>query len=218
MDRWRRNFDGAGVEERRQHRELVVLAFELVRLTGLERGEHCPQALHVVAQARARCRRPRRRVAPLVVPLHLGADAELEATVRQMLQVPRELRRHHRAARKGDGDVGRQLDPLGVLGRDSDRQERIVPRFGRRQVVEAQRFHLARGPGVVADTRCRLSLPGVLLSLEAQQDRLDFQAHRAPPEGSGKRQTVVCPRSAACYKNGRFQSKCERPRRQVGDH
>ena len=97
-----RVLDRPRVEERRHQRELVVLAPERRPRAVLpvvpDRADH----LDVLAQPRPRRRVPRRPVATDVVALHLRPQPEQEAPVRELLQVPRQLRRHHRAARERD--------------------------------------------------------------------------------------------------------------------
>src|SRR5262245_27373742 len=54
-----------------------------------------------------------------------------------------EVREDHRAARKRDRDGGDQLELRRVLGREQQRQERIVTRLGRVYAVVAGAFELA---------------------------------------------------------------------------
>ena len=157
--------------------ELVVLALERLRLAGREAVEHRLQHLHVLAETRSGARRPRRRVAELVVALHLRAEAEVEAAARELLQVPGELRGHHRAPRKRDRDVGAELDRLRVLGGDRQRQEGIVAGLRRADAVEAERLGGARGGGDVGERRLRLALAGVLRGVGVQEPGLDLEGH-----------------------------------------
>ncbi len=173
-----RVLDGARVEERRHQAELVVLALELWSPSVLEAVEHRLHAQDVLAQPRPGRRGPRRRVTPLDVGLHLGTEADREAALRKVLEVPRHLGGRHGAARKGDGDVGGQPHALGVLGRDRQRKERVVARFGRGHTVEAQRFHALRSGGDVGEARLVAAVACVLLRLRAEHDRLDPHAVR----------------------------------------
>ena len=76
--------------------------------------------------------------------LHLRAETETEAAARERLQIPGDLRGHHRAAREGDRDVGAELHAPGVLARRSaSGRNGIVARLGRRDAVEAERLGLA---------------------------------------------------------------------------
>jgi hypothetical protein len=77
----------------------------------------------------------------------LAPEPEDEASVRRALQVPRNLRRDHRRARKRDRDAGRQLEPLRVLGGDEEREEGIAVDFRRHDAVEAERFDAPDGIG-----------------------------------------------------------------------
>src|SRR4051812_2536066 len=95
--------DRAGVEERRHQRELVVLASERRPRGVLPVVPDRPNHMDVLAKPRAGRRIPWRAVATDVVALHLRAEAEEKAAVGELLQVPRELRRDHRAAWEGDG-------------------------------------------------------------------------------------------------------------------
>ena len=48
----------------------------------------------------------------------------------------------HRRARERDRDAGAELDALGVLGRERERQERVVPGLGGQQAVVAELLEL----------------------------------------------------------------------------
>jgi hypothetical protein len=63
------------------------------------------------------------------VRLDLGAEPEVEAAVRQQVQVVGALRQRHWVAGERDDDRGRELHALGVLGRDCERQQRVVRAF-----------------------------------------------------------------------------------------
>src|SRR5256885_13507448 len=78
-----------------------------------------------LAEPRAR-RQPRRRVAALVVALHLRAEPEDEAAARGGLEVPGDLRVDERAAREGDRDVGADRDALGRGRGERGGQIRVV--------------------------------------------------------------------------------------------
>jgi hypothetical protein len=173
-----RVLDRTRIEKARQQREPVVLALEehgLLRI--LEAREDRSEALQVFAHARAGAAWPRRAVATLVVSLDLAAETQAEASVRQLLQVPGALGGDHRAARKGDGDIGGEPDPPCASSRDGERQERVVPGLGCRHVVEAQRFE---APGAGDDLRRRdprLALPGILGALDRDEIGFDAQTH-----------------------------------------
>ena len=94
---------------------------------------------------------PRRRPgpgcpeAPLDLGLDLRAEPEPEPAVCEHLEVVRRIRKVHRAARKGDGDVRGEVDP-GVSGRaggEHQREEHIVLAFEREDAIDAGRGELA---------------------------------------------------------------------------
>jgi len=60
------------------------------------------------------------------VRLDLRTEAETEPAVRGELEVVRRLRERHRIAGERDRDRGRELYALGVLGREEQREERVV--------------------------------------------------------------------------------------------
>ena len=60
------------------------------------------------------------------------------------LQVVRGVRGEHRRAGERDRDAGAELDALRVLGRDRERQERIVRGLRREQPVVADLLELLR--------------------------------------------------------------------------
>src|SRR5262249_13694711 len=94
--------------------------------------------------------RPGRRVAALVVTLHLRPEAQDEAAAGRRLQVPADLRMHQGAARKGDGDVGADGDPLRAGRGDGGTQVWIVARLRRPDAVVAERLRVRRQPARLA--------------------------------------------------------------------
>ncbi|MDE0161610.1 MAG: hypothetical protein OXL98_07700 [Acidimicrobiaceae bacterium] len=84
---------------------------------------------------------------------------------RQRLQVPGDVRQHHRVAGEAHRDGGHQLDPLGVLGRQRQGQEGVVAGLGRQQPAVAVLLHhpgpAADGGELVAAGRLGESDPGV---------------------------------------------------------
>src|SRR5216117_4499698 len=102
-----------------------------------------PQRQDDLAQPRPR-RLELHREAALVVALDLRTEAEAEAAVGRLLEVPRDVGGDHRAAWERDRDGGAELETSGRGGGDGQRQERIVLGLGRPQAVEAERLHLAR--------------------------------------------------------------------------
>ena len=137
--------DLTGAEERRHQREAIVLAFIAGWFAGLERVEHRLHAEQVVTQTRAGWPQPRRSIATLVVSLHLRAEADAETSAGKALEVPRDLRGSHRAARERDRDVRAKRDLTRVLGSDHQRQKRIVSGLRRRDAIEAQFLDQASG-------------------------------------------------------------------------
>ncbi len=93
----------------------------------------------LLAHARERTR-PDGAVALLDVGLHLGAEAEDEAPPRQHVQVVGGVRELHGAPRRRDRDRARNLEPGRVLGRERERQERIVRALEREGAVVAEGF------------------------------------------------------------------------------
>ena len=138
-------------EERRHQRVAVELAFEFEGRLVVPRRPDRLQREDVLAHAAGRVR-PRHREALLDVRLDLRPEAEDEPAVRRLLQVVGGVGEHHRRAREGDRDAGGELDALGVLGRDRERQERVVAGLRREQPVVPDRLELAaRGPISVSD-------------------------------------------------------------------
>src|SRR5690606_38296909 len=170
--------DGSGIEEGRQQLEAIVLALE-ERGCGrvLEALEDRLQAQQVFAHARSRRARPGGRVTQLVVTLDLCAETEVEAPVREVLQVPGELSRRHRAARKGDRDIGSHAEPLRARGRRHDRQECVVARFGGRDAVEADRLQERGARCDVGQSDALLTTSGVLLGVGPEESCFYAQCH-----------------------------------------
>ena len=178
-----RVLDRTRVEEGWKECELVVLALEILRvLSVLEGLPHRAQALDVLAHARARGRAPRRRVAPLVVRLHLRAQTESEASAGKALQIPCDLSRCHRAPRECNRDIRAEGDAPGVLRRNRKGEEGIVPCLGRGDAVESKCLGLPRGLRDGSDTDLRLALSRVLCRLRAKDHGLDSKRHDRLPE------------------------------------
>jgi hypothetical protein len=110
--------------------------------------------------------------------LNLGPQAQQEASAGEALEVPGDLGRHHRAAGKGDGHIGTQVDPLRVLGGDHEWKEWIVASFGHHKSAEAEGFEAAGVFRYQADARCRVAPASVLPGLNAED--VDFNSHRLP--------------------------------------
>src|SRR5208337_2646577 len=127
----------------RHQAEAVVLAFIAQGLAELPATPDRAQGLDVLSQP-GYWRTPRHAEAPLVVPLHLRAKAEAQAPARVQLQIPREVRNHHRAAREGHSDRGGELDALGGERREGEGDEKIVGDLRGREAVKAG---LLRGLG-----------------------------------------------------------------------
>ena len=75
--------------------------------------------------------------------LDLGAETEIEAAARRELEVVRRLRECHGAAGERDHDRGCELNPLGVLRREQQREEPVVRALEREDAVIARAFDRA---------------------------------------------------------------------------
>ena len=88
-----------------------------------------------------------------------------EPALRHLLEVVGRVREHHRRAGERHRDARRELDALGVLGRQRDRQERVVAGLGGQQPVVTELLELrARGPISLNDgamTPVSTFLPGM---------------------------------------------------------
>ena len=76
------------------------------------------------------------------------------------LNLVRRVRQAHRIARKGDGDRCPEHDVRRVLGRQCEREKRIVHRLRGPEAIEAGLFRQDRGPGQrrgLIRSRCRSS-------------------------------------------------------------
>ena len=96
------------------------------------------------SRMRAAGRGPWQGEPSLDVGLDLGAEPEAEAPVRQALEVPRLRRERHGAPGEGDRDPGRQLEALGGVGGQHEREERVMRPLEGEGAVVAGRLH---GPG-----------------------------------------------------------------------
>src|SRR5581483_5767327 len=143
VDRDVRPLDRRRAEERGHEAELVVLAFEAGPDVVLPDVPDVTDQLDHLAESGAG-RRPRRRVASLVVPLHLRPEAEDEAAARQHLEVPRDLRVHERAPRERDGDVRADRHVIGRGRGEHAWQVGIVSRFRGPQAVVAELLRVRR--------------------------------------------------------------------------
>src|SRR6185437_2254748 len=100
--------DRAGIEERHHEVEVVMFALHIERhavLPAIPDGPHCA---HILAHPWT-CRRPREPIAALDMSFHLRAKTQDETAVTELLDRPGAERRYRRAARKGDGDRGTEL-------------------------------------------------------------------------------------------------------------
>ena len=105
VDRDLRVLYRAWVEERRHEGVPVELALEVQGSFGLERLPDRPQGLDVLPEARGGPL-PGHREAAGYVGLDLRAEAEQEAALGEVLEVPGGLRHLHWGAREGYGDGG----------------------------------------------------------------------------------------------------------------
>ena len=129
-----RTVEGLGGEVRGHEGELVVLPLEVEGLPLGPGSPDGPDGLHVLLDAGSRGR-PGHAEAPFVVAPDLGAEPELEASARCLLQIPAEVGHDHGAAGEGDGHPGGQFEAAGGHGGDAQGQERIVAVLGSRHPV-----------------------------------------------------------------------------------
>ena len=141
--------DGAGVEVGVDEGELVVLGDVVGLLAGLEGVPDGLERADVVLHARGGGH-PGDAEAALVVALHLAAEAEGEAALAQLLDVPRLHGEHHGHAGEGDGDGGGDLQPLRGVRRERGGEHRVVRRL--RHVGEVKTEFLG-APRAVLDVR-----------------------------------------------------------------
>ena len=139
-DAGRADVERTRVEERRHQRVRVVVALEAERRAVLPRRPDGADGQHQLAHP-GRRRRPRHREAPLDVGLDLAPEPEVEASARQRLQVPRLVGEGHRVPGERDGDRGRELEPLGGVRGQHQRQERVVRALEGEGAVVAGRLH-----------------------------------------------------------------------------
>ena len=149
VDLGQRTIERRGAEERRHQAELVVLALEPGPRAVLPHVPDVADQEDHLAEPRAR-RQPRRRVAALVVALHLRAEPEDEAAARGGLEVPGDLGVDERAAREGHGDVGADRDALGRGRRERGGEIRVVARLRRPETVVPEPLRVRGEPGRVA--------------------------------------------------------------------
>lgn len=147
----------AGVEERLQLGECVMLADKLKPLARLEAVEDRLHSLHVFAQLRHR-RIPARAVALLDIGLDLRAETHFKAPAGHGLQIPGRDRRDHRAARECHQHRRSNDQRTGCVQRQRREQQAVVDRIRHLQAVEAHRLRARRvGPDLSRPhiLRCR---------------------------------------------------------------
>ncbi len=133
---------GAGVEDRCHQGVGVEFAAKIEPAVGVPAAPLLAQRQDVLPHPRRRFR-PRHAEAFFDVRADLRAEPEGETAARVGVQVVRDVRHGHRAARQCDRHARRQFDALGVFGRDQQREERVVLTFEREETVEAELFHCA---------------------------------------------------------------------------
>src|SRR5438067_2553936 len=153
----------SAVEHRIHQGELVEATFVCRLLAGLEGMPNGSQATNVIGEARYRLV-VRHRVAPLDVSAHLGTEPEIEPSGARLLHVPRGLSHRHGAARERHRDVGAELQALGSLRSERDRQERVMACFERPGSIEshalvATRLFRDRAKTVVTELGIELHTP-----------------------------------------------------------
>jgi hypothetical protein len=135
----------ARVEERRHEGVAVEVPLEVQRPLGLERLPDRTQGQDVLAQPRDRPVPGHREAAGYVGP-DLRAEAQHEASIREVLEVPGRLGRLHRGAREGDGYTGAQLYLMGFVRGYGQGQEGVVFGLAGPQAGEAKFFGRSGGP------------------------------------------------------------------------
>ena len=90
---------------------------------------------------------------------------------RERLQVPADVGQVHRAARERDRDRGGELEPLGVLGREREREERVVRALERVDAVVAQRLDLARDLAGTAESAAVTSGASTFTTCTSRRER-----------------------------------------------
>ena len=119
---------------------LVDLAESIgVPLAGGERVPDGAQRLDVVAHA-ADGFGPRHREPALDVLSDLRAEAQLEATLPHLGEVPRRVGHQHRTTHEGEDHTARDPQACGCLQREQRHHEPVVHRLGHVQRVVAQRL------------------------------------------------------------------------------
>jgi hypothetical protein len=187
-DRHPRQAGGTRGEIRGHQAQGVVGAAILERLLLLPAAPDRAHRPDVVAQARRR-RNPGDAVPALVVGLHLGPEAEVEAPTGRLLEIPGLVRGDRRTAREGHRHRGAELHPLGRQGGGGERQVRAVRVLERDEPVEAGRLRQARR---------RLRPAQVVVR------QLGDHSHRGRPPypGNGGGGTGAAARGALCSQGG----------------
>ena len=158
--------DRARREERVRNRVVVELA---AVLRGTPLGPRRPQLLHrddVLAQLRTG-RLPLHPEASLDVSLHLGAEAEVEASLRSLLQLPRQHRGDVRRPRERDRQVVAEHRLRRLERGECEVEERIVRGLDGVQPVVAHRLEVLRRIACGLDAR--------------RQDNVDLESHVSSP-------------------------------------
>ena len=147
---------GPRVEHRRHQRVRPELAMEIEPLAGLPRGEDGPEGPDHLAHAGDGA--VERGAVPLLdLCPDLGTESQAEAPPREELEIVGLVRQLHRVARKGDGDVGGELEGgRGPRGQDQ-RREHVVGTLERERTVDAE---LLQSAGVAG----RLPSPANIVS------------------------------------------------------
>ena len=135
--------DRSGVEERRHQIEAIELALEGQLGPVLPAVPDVPEGQDDLAHLRSG-RLELHREAALVVPLYLRAQAQHEAAIGGVLQIPCDVGEDHRASRKRHRDRRAEPDPRRDARGDSQRKKRIVLGLRRPEAVVPHRLDLAR--------------------------------------------------------------------------
>ena len=131
------------IEKRIDQLELVKRALIVRPRLILKRIPDGAHAADVISHA---CRRvfKRCRKASLDMRAHLSAQAKMESPIRVALQIPGSLGHRERRARKGDCDIGTEINFRGIGGGVGQRKEGVVRRLEGPHAVEAETLKFYR--------------------------------------------------------------------------
>ncbi len=115
-----------GGEYRRHQGMGIELPLKIQARSALPAIPNCTDCFHHLLHARRRLG-PFHAEAPLDMRTDLGSQAENKTPATEQLHIPTDIGEDHRVSRKSDRDRRDQLQSLGLLGRNRQGQEGIVP-------------------------------------------------------------------------------------------